>query len=232
MRSLLSREQIRRIDALAVSRYGLPSIVLMENAGRGAAEVIEREFGPSGDALVLCGVGNNGGDGFAIARHLHNSDWRVRLFLVGESARMPPDARTNFEVCNRMSLTIQAIDVDNLRVLSQFLNQDRIIVDALLGTGFAGSVRSPFAEVIAAVNGARTKAVVAVDVPSGLECDTGIPADATIRADLTITFVAAKRGFVLPSAAPYVGRVVVVGIGAPRELVAEVAQDGGWQAGA
>jgi NAD(P)H-hydrate epimerase len=116
-------------------------------------------------------------------------------------------------------------------VASEFLGQkqtvetigrDDVVVDALLGTGFRGQVRSPTAELIDALNSAPCRARVAVDVPSGLDCDTGVPSNACVRADLTITFVAAKTGFSAEPAAPYVGRVEVVDIGAPHELLEEV----------
>ena len=113
-----------------------------------------------------------------------------------------------------------------IRAIVDTIREDEIVVDALLGTGFGGEVRSPTAELIDALGQAPRRAIVAIDVPSGLDCDTGAPSNATIRADLTITFVAAKSGFSAESAAPYVGRVAVVDIGAPPEAVAEVLAEG------
>lgn len=221
-----SREQVRRVDQLAVSRYGIPSVILMENAGCNAAAIICENYGRTGSAFVGCGTGNNGGDGCVIARHLHNAGWTVRVMVAGGEARMTDDTRTNFGIIQAMELDVQVADDRNAQLtLIESISREEIIVDALLGTGFHGDVRSPTAELIAALNGVDRRAVVAIDVPSGLDCDTGAPSNATIRADLTITFVAHKRGFLEPSASPYVGRVEVADIGAPRELIEEIAAE-------
>ena len=170
---------------------------------------------------------SNGGDGCVIARHLHNAGWSVRMMITGDDSRMAPDMRANYRIVEAMGLarTI-ATDVAEQRALVDTIREDEVVVDALLGTGFGGEVRSPTAELIDALGQAPRRAIVAIDVPSGLDCDTGAPSNATIRADLTITFVAAKSGFSAESAAPYVGRVAVVDIGAPPEAVAEVLAEG------
>ena len=220
----LTREQVRRVDELAIRRYGITGLVLMENAGRNVAAVIDRAYGPSGRAFICCGTGNNGGDGCVNARHLHNSGWTVRLMIVGEASRMTPDTSANFRIIQAMGLNpITAVDADAQSALARSITEDEVVVDALLGTGFSGEVRSPLAELIHAINAAGKRAVVAIDLPSGLDCDSGAPAAATIRADLTITFVARKRGFDSPQGGAFLGRVEVADIGAPRELIAEVA---------
>ncbi|MFQ5415005.1 MAG: NAD(P)H-hydrate epimerase [Phycisphaerae bacterium] len=221
---VLTREQVRRVDRLAMERYGLCGLVLMENAGRNCAAVIERLYGPCGRAVMLCGPGNNGGDGCVIARHLHNAGWCVSLLMTGEKARMSPDTRTNFEIVERMGVTRWiAPDRDAQARIMASLTGDDVVVDALLGTGFRGEVREPTAGLIRAACAARTRASVAVDVPSGLDCDTGAAGGATFRADVTVTFVAMKTGLRAPSARRYVGRIEVVDIGAPRALLADVA---------
>ena len=198
----------------------------MENAGRNAAVIIRESYGQSSSAFVCCGVGNNGGDGCVIARHLHNAGWAVRVMVAGDEARMTDDTRTNFDIIRAMELDVKVTDDRNAQLtLIQSITREEIIVDALLGTGFCGEVRSPTADLIAALNGLDRRAVIAIDVPSGLDCDTGVPSNATIRADLTITFVANKRGFLRPSASPYIGRVEVADIGAPRELIEEIAAE-------
>ena len=220
----LTREQVRRVDELAIRRYGIAGLALMENAGRNAAAIIDRAYGPSGRAFICCGTGNNGGDGCVIARHLHNAGWSVRVLLVGEASRMTPDTSANLHIIQAMGLNpITAVDADAQSALARSITEDEVVVDALLGTGFSGEVRSPLAELIHAINAAGKRAVVAIDLPSGLDCDSGIPAAATIRADLTITFVARKTGFGSPQAGAFLGRVEVADIGAPRELIAEVA---------
>lgn len=227
MALILTREQIRSVDRLAVDRYGIPGLILMENAGRGAARIILRTFGPTGSAVVLCGTGNNGGDGCVIARHLHNVGWSVRVVVVGGREKLSDDAGVNFRIVEAMEIpTSVTSDLRSIRETLDGLRGDDVLVDALLGTGFRGEVRSPAAEVIQGINTARKRAVVAVDVPSGLDCQTGGISNAAIRADLTITFVARKVGFDAEGASEFLGRIEITDIGAPRELIAEVAAAG------
>lgn len=228
MAALLTRNQVRSVDRLAVERYHMTGLVLMENAGRGAADIIRREYGPPGRAIIFCGPGNNGGDGCVIARHLHNAEWNVRLVMAGERGRLSPDAAANAAIVEAMGLPmVFAVASDAPRSAAESIRTDDVVIDALLGTGFQGSVRSPMAELIVAVNAAGRRALVAIDVPSGLDCDEGTPSNATIQADLTVTFVAGKPGFAAPAAASYVGRVQVAEIGVPRELIEAVAAAGG-----
>lgn len=224
---VLTRDQVRRVDHLAIHRVGVAGIVLMENAGRGAADLIREAYGDGGSAAIICGSGNNGGDGFVVARHLHNAGWAVRIMVTAACQKMTPDTLVNFKIVESMGLA--PIMADDLAAQAAFLSAiepNDVVVDALLGTGFTGAVRSPAAELIQSVNRIAKRAVVALDIPSGLDCDTGEPSNATVRADLTVTFVAAKPGLIAPQAAPYVGRLEVADIGAPRELIAEVLEDG------
>ncbi len=223
MNVTLTREQIRRIDQLAIERYGIAGIVLMENAGRNAAALLRDVYAGVSSALICCGVGNNGGDGFVIGRHLHNAGWSLRLLVLGDVSKMTPDTHTNFNITSAMGIeTVVTTDAAAQRATVSSVTDGEVIVDAVLGTGFRGMVRSPTAELIDAINAATSRAVIAIDVPSGLDCNTGESSNATIRADLTVTFVASKVGFTVPAAAPYVGRVEVVDIGAPRELLSEM----------
>lgn len=220
MNTHLTREQVRRIDQMAMDRYGISGLVLMENAGRNAATIIDHAYQPAGSAIIFCGAGNNGGDGYVIARHLHNADWCVRVVAVGDRTKMTPDTRTNCTIIEAMSLEL--LDAPNqacqCAAVESIKPQD-IVIDALLGTGFQGEVRSPMDELISGINKMPRRALVAIDVPSGLDCNEGTPSNATIKADLTITFVALKQGFAVPAAAPYVGRIELADIGAPKELV-------------
>ncbi len=213
---MLSREQVRAIDRRAIEEFGVPGAVLMENAGRGAAEVL-LALGARGPVVVCCGKGNNGGDGFVIARHLDNRSVPVRVLLFARPEELTGDAALNYEIVRRSGIPIkvrggQAVDVAALR---QELAAAEWVVDALFGTGLAGAVRPPFDAVIAAINASAAK-VLAVDIPSGLDCDTGEPLGATVRAQHTVTFVAPKKGFAQPAAREWVGEVHVADIGAPR----------------
>ncbi len=195
----------------------------MENAGRNAAEIVDRTYGPSGRTTILCGTGNNGGDGCVIARHLHNRGWSVNVRVIGEESRMTADTLANWRIVRAMGIpTSITHGASAARAELERAEADCVFIDALLGTGFTGTVRSPLSEWIGAMNAASRRAMIAIDVPSGLNADTGAPCNATIRADLTITFVARKVGFAGPSAQPYLGRVEVADIGAPRELITEI----------
>ncbi len=220
----LSRAQVRRVDQLAVEQLGISGVVLMENAGRNAAQLIQQKYTspkPSlGRAFVMCGTGNNGGDGCVIARHLANAGWAVRTVVFGDAARMSPDMRTNFNVLVAMKLEpTVAVSSAEHRTILESIAADDVVIDSLLGTGFQGDMRSPMAAFIEGLNKAPKRAMVAIDLPSGLDCDTGKPSPATIRADLTITFVAQKIGFNAPTTQEYLGEVHVADIGTPPALV-------------
>jgi NAD(P)H-hydrate epimerase len=213
--AFLNRQQVRELDRRAIEEYGVPGVVLMENAGRGAAEVLIA-LGIHGRVLVCCGKGNNGGDGFVIARHLANRGVNVHTLLFVPPAELKGDALVNYRILERGGYPISiAADADSLKLE---LARSEWIVDALFGTGLAGPVREPFDKAIEAIN-TRAGRVLAVDIPSGLDCDTGEPLGATVRADHTVTFVAAKTGFAKPVAAQWLGRVHVADIGIPRVLL-------------
>lgn len=221
---VLSRDQVRRVDRLAIEQFGMTGLVLMENAGRNAAEIIDRAYGPEECAHIFCGTGNNGGDGCVIARHLLNRRWDVTLVMTGPRDRMTHDTNANYHILEAMNARlVSAEDAAAQSRAVEAIGADAVVIDALLGTGFTGSVRTPADRLIDAVNERPKRATVAIDVPSGLDCDTGLVGNTAIRADLTITFVAAKRGFAQPEAGAYLGRVEVADIGAPRTLVDEIA---------
>jgi NAD(P)H-hydrate epimerase len=215
----LSREQVRAIDRQAIEIYGMPGIVLMENAGRGAVEVLAK-LGVTGKVVICCGKGNNGGDGFVMARHLDIRRIPVHILLFARPEDLTGDAAINYQIAARSSLpfTIFSGEAFDLSEVNRHLAEADWIVDALYGTGLQGPVRAPINEVILAINNAGKK-VLAVDVPSGLDCDTGKPMGATIRADHTVTFVDAKTGFSRAESLAWVGEVHIVGIGAPRKLI-------------
>lgn len=221
---VLSREQVRAVDLAAVSKFHINSLILMENAGRGAAEIVDRVYGPSGRALILCGTGNNGGDGLVIARHLSNRGWRAAVAILGTEEKLSDDALANFRIARAMELEVTfAPDAESQQAFIDRMTEHDVLIDAMLGTGFSGDVRSPVRELIRAVNDGPKRAVVAIDVPSGLDCDAGTPSSATIVADLTITFVAVKRGMLAETARPFVGRIEVADIGAPNVLIERIA---------
>jgi NAD(P)H-hydrate epimerase len=218
---VLTRDQSRRIDSIAIERYGIPGVVLMENAGRGVVEVL-REIDPAPRVVILCGKGNNAGDGFVIARHLEIRDMDVRVMLLGAPTELTGDARLNFDVLTRCDVPIFDLSADcSSARLDQHARGATWLVDALLGTGAAGEPREPIRSAILWMNSQPARRL-AVDVPSGLDCDTGQAASATVRADVTCTFVAPKVGLLRAEASQFVGQLRLVSIGAPPRLVREV----------
>ena len=224
----LTRDQVRKVDELASRELGIPSIVLMENAGRNAAEIVRARFGPSGPIgkgriVVFAGQGNNGGDGFVVARHLANAGSAVDVWLCGEREALTFDAGMNLRILERMGMKIGEVKTaDAVAAAAATIGAEDVVVDALLGTGFRGNVREPIATVIAAIDRSKRRAIVAIDLPSGLDCDSGQPSNATVRANLTVTFVAPKVGFAAAGASAFTGEVVVADIGAPPSLIERV----------
>ncbi len=216
----LTRDQVRSIDRRALDDYGIPGVVLMENAARAVADAAwELLGGVPGPVLVLCGGGNNGGDGLAAGRHLHNRGCDVSIALLVDPAKYTGDAAINWQIVRAMGLPTAAFDPAQLV-------GPRLLIDAIFGTGLDEPPRDPFPAVFDAVNHSGVP-VLAVDVPSGLDCDTGVPPGACVRATRTVTFVAEKVGFAAPAAAGFLGVVTVGDIGCPRELVRAVAADAG-----
>jgi len=213
----LTREQARQIDRQAIDQLGIPSVVLMENAGRGCVDLLER-LGIAGPVAILCGKGNNGGDGLVIARHLWIRGYEPRVLLVSAADELAGDAATNYHILARSGGTLHHLadaEPDKLpAVLDRQAGDCAWLVDALLGTGVTGAPRPPYDALIEWAN-AQSARRLAVDVPSGLDCDTGEPHPPTFRADHTATFVGMKVGYGEPSATDYVGQVHVVEIGIP-----------------
>ncbi|HEV3144922.1 MAG TPA: NAD(P)H-hydrate epimerase [Gemmataceae bacterium] len=211
----LTRAEVREIDRRAIEEFGVPGVVLMENAGRGAAELLMRLNPDKRRVVICCGKGNNGGDGFVIARHLDNRGWNVRVLLFAGPKELTGDAGIMYEIIQRAQLDIEVLPDLPIR---DFQQSGIWIVDALFGTGLSGPVRAPFDQVIAAMN-ASGNPIFAVDIPSGLDCDTGQPLGVAVRAAATATFVAPKKGFAEPSAKQCFGEVHVIDIGVPRCLI-------------
>jgi NAD(P)H-hydrate epimerase len=221
---LLTREQARALDRCAMEEFAVPGIVLMENAGRGMAELLH-SLGISGPVVVCCGKGNNGGDGFVIARHLDNASVRVRVLLFADPADLRGDAAVNHTILVRSGVAVEArtgSSIDEAALRDELAKADWV-VDALFGSGLQGPVRPPFDRVIAAINGSKAR-VLAVDIPSGLDSDTGRPMGPTVRAHHTATVAALKRGFVEQAAREWIGQVHVIDMGAPRRLLEEAGQ--------
>ena len=208
----LTREQAREVDRIAMEELHLPGIVLMENAARGIAQValrcLERHPGP---VSVVCGPGNNGGDGLAAARHLANAGANVKVHLVvpAEAYRAGSDPAIHLAVVLAMGLAVR----DNLD-----LGGAGLILDGIFGTGLTRAVRPPFGSAIEAINGAGSP-VLAIDLPSGLDANTGAILGMDVRADVTATMGARKVGFALGDGPAHVGEVEVIDLGIPPTVI-------------
>ena len=222
---VLSCEQSRAVDARAVSHYGMTGLVLMENAGRGCAQYL-RHWGISGPVVICCGKGNNAGDGFVVARHLDLQGASVRVLLWCPPDALEGDALVNYHIIERSGIVIQHADQVSQGTIITWLAEADWIIDALLGTGARGELRAPMDLAVTLMNRASSRKL-AIDAPTGLDCDTGEPGSITFVADYTCTFVAAKTGLVLPHARPYVGELLVVGIGVPRQMLEDLAREQG-----
>lgn len=206
----LTRAQVREIDRISIEEYHIPGIVLMENAARSAAEVAMKMANTNKSAVIVCGGGNNGGDGLAIARHLHNHGWAVSVHLAIDPSKYKGDARINWEITKAMKLPLG------------WLPSPSLIIDALFGTGLESPPRSESLAEIDRMNQSNLP-ILAIDLPSGLDCDTGKALGSCVRATRTVTFVAEKAGFANPELKRYCGEVIVGDIGCPRELIMRVA---------
>jgi hydroxyethylthiazole kinase-like uncharacterized protein yjeF len=214
---VMSREEVRRVDAWAIQKIAVPGVVLMENAGRSCAELAMQKLGPMADpkVCIFCGVGNNGGDGYVIARHLLNAGIPTRTVLCGDPTKVQGDARTNLDILERLGHPVECVDSggDGAGDRVQAFGRDAsLVVDALFGTGLRGELRPEYRVIIEVIN-ALGPPILAVDIPSGLDCDTGRPLGASIRAAYTVTFVAVKKGFLASGATDYTGELHVASIG-------------------
>jgi NAD(P)H-hydrate epimerase len=223
----LTVQQIRELDVLAIEHVGVPGVVLMENAGRACAEIAyDALLDPArARVLVLCGPGNNGGDGFVLARHLHNAGVHVDVVLAASAEKSAGEAGINLRILERMGVAlVSAAQVpagsgETLAAVRQLAAGADLIIDALLGSGSRGAPRGVIAELIELANAAGRARRLAIDIPSGLCADSGQVQEPCFRADATATMVAAKLGFERPAARAVLGRVIAVDIGAPRGLI-------------
>ena len=216
-------EEMQELDRKAIETYRIPGMILMENAGKGAAEAISDAFPDlqKKKIAIIAGKGNNGGDGFVIARYLLNQGVSVRVYLLTDPKGLRGDAETNYNIFQRMKGEILSVasSKDYVKVKKDLEKFD-ILVDGIFGTGLDAEVRGYYREVIDHLNTLQ-KPVVAIDIPSGLDANTGKPLGTAIRAFLTITFGLPKVGHLIPPGLGYVGKVKVIDIGIPRRLVEE-----------
>lgn len=222
MKRILTAEQMRAVDA-AAAQHGMPGGVLMENAGQWLAKVAASQAGPTARFCVLCGPGNNGGDGFVAARALLAERREVWLELVGEASRLPPEAQRNLAAWTASGGRVQPVPASVVR-------SGDVVIDALLGTGVSRAPEGAMAEAIRRVKTWRTLGarVISADLPSGLESTKGVPFDPCVEADHTVAFGFLKLGQALEPGASLSGRVECADIGIPQAATASLAGPGVW----
>ena len=215
---ILTREQVRNCDKVAIEKYHIPGIVLMENAGLAASNIAENMLRGNSNkqVCIIAGPGNNGGDGFVVARHLAGSGINVTIFAVSHLEKYKGDALTNLTICQSMKIPLRSLGDLDVNSFCDHLNIEihnaDLVVDAMLGTGMTTAPRDPISTIIDMVNACKTQ-ILALDIPSGLDCDTGIPLEKAVIADETVTFAAMKTGFQSNQAPKYTGKVTVASIG-------------------
>lgn len=216
---IASQREMQILDRYTIETLGLPGAVLMENAGAAVVQEIIAHF-PSTETkiLILAGGGNNGGDGFVIARKLVDSGYEVMLCLAVSESHLKGDAKVHFDVYKKRNLPLFHYDETNAEQLLTYIKHSNLIVDALLGTGISGEVRAPFVDIIRLVNDS-SKEVYAVDIPSGVNSNTGEVSNVAIKASKTITFALPKIGFFIGEGPQYIGDWKVADISVPPEIV-------------
>lgn len=219
--SALTGRQIRDFDGWAIKSAGIPGVVLMENAGRSCAEIIIEQLNKSAGrkVCIFCGTGNNGGDGFVIARHLVNAGFEAVIAVLGNITKIKGDAEINYKIASNMNIPLNEFDSSSGQIeedIEKITGGCDLLVDAIFGTGLKGALTNGFDLIVKKIN-SLGKRVVAVDIPSGLDCDTGKPLGDAVKASITVTFAAAKKGFTNPLAAEYTGKIYIASIGIEPE---------------
>lgn len=214
----ISIAKMQELDRRAIEEYAIPSIILMENAGIRAADFIMKRFYKSlrkKNAVIVCGWGKNGGDGFVVARHLLNCGFSVSVFILGEKEDMVGDSLINLKVLERMRCEVYFTKTELADTnFKQKTANCALIVDAIFGTGLKRDVDEPIKSYIDYMNNSK-KPIVALDIPSGLDGDTGRVLGIAVRAKYTVTFAFAKKGFFINKGPDYTGRLCVVDVSIP-----------------
>ncbi|MBM4165545.1 MAG: NAD(P)H-hydrate dehydratase [Ignavibacteria bacterium] len=226
MEILLSTDEMRSCDKQAGEEYSLPSLLLMENAGRSVVDSMEKHFGSVAEKsfLIVCGKGNNGGDGFVVARHLFNRGGYVHILLVGKKSDVKGDAKTNLDIVLQLQKKTKNTSLFSFREIQRAFSKNcprcDFIIDALFGTGFSCEVRKPYSEIIEWMNESK-KPIVALDIPSGINSDNGMKTNVAVKAQLTVTMAAKKIGLLVNDGKECSGKIEVADISIPKKFLKE-----------
>jgi len=219
---IVSGEKMGEIDREAMRTFGIPGIVLMENAGLQVVNLVNKicPAKKRGKILIFCGRGNNGGDGFVISRHLHRQGYNVETWALGHLEEYKGDAALNYNILLKSGYAVNRVAEKNPFAAVGDLTTEDLIIDALLGTGLRRQVDGAVAEIISAINSSKAR-VLSVDVPSGVSADTGEVMGVAVKADYTVTFALPKRGLLLFPGAEHCGVLLVADIGIPQQLLSQ-----------
>jgi len=216
--------QSQKLDKLAIEGLGIPSVVLMENAGRLTAvacvKTLKSAKGKS--VCIFCGIGNNGGDGFVVARHLLDEGFKVKVFLIGSAKKLKRDPLLNYNILKNLKCPVESIKTANSKVVKE-IKKSSLIVDAIFGIGLNRAIGEPYKGIIEAIN-VEKKKVIALDVPSGLDATIGKILGVCIKASQTVTFAVMKKGFLKNEGSKLCGKVTVADIGIPKRLEKDVSR--------
>jgi hydroxyethylthiazole kinase-like uncharacterized protein yjeF len=220
LQKVVTAGEMQAIDRSAIDDFGIPGLVLMENAGLAAASLIHENVSdlPEKKVVIVCGKGNNGGDGFVIARHLFIDDVTVDILLLGKRQQLKSDARVNADIAFKMGVPIHEVTEKNLSAQNHLLRHCHIIVDAMFGTGLSKPAGGLYEKVIKKINTSK-KYVVAIDIPSGVDSDSGHLIGPHVKADITAALSLLKRSHLLFPAAESMGEVQILDISIPHEAV-------------
>jgi len=216
MLSIHNAEGMREADRYTIEDLGLPGIVLMENAATGLVEAIQERWPEAASILILCGAGNNGGDGFAAARHLFIRGLKVQVLLFADPGKLRGDALLNYRAALNFGVRVELVAGEDIGILDEFLRPERcdLVVDSLMGTGLSRGLEGKFADIAERVNSSKIPCV-ATDVPTGLQASSSLIPGPVIDAGLTVTFGALKTCLVLPPACLHCGDIAIADIGIP-----------------
>jgi NAD(P)H-hydrate epimerase len=217
MKYLLTKEQVKNADSTAINNYGISSAILMENAARSTYEIIKDKITFNSNILIICGSGNNGGDGFALARHLYVNDYKkIRILFHGSIEKMSPETKANYDIT--LNLKIEINNINNNEELESYNFQSDCIIESLIGVGADENLRGITVDILKNAN--KTKALkIAIDIPAGLNADTGKAHRDTFRADITPTMFSQKIGMYLHEGRSHCGDIQIANLSAPNRII-------------
>ncbi|MFH1397270.1 MAG: NAD(P)H-hydrate epimerase [Candidatus Omnitrophota bacterium] len=216
---IVTARQMKKLDCLATKRYGIPALVLMENAGRSAAEEALKMLAKKGlsRVAIFCGYGNNGGDGLVCARHLINKGIQVKIYLVGKNKKFSEESEVNYKILQKIKQKIKIVRSGRLLDrLEKEIKKCNLIIDGIFGIGIKGELDGFYLKLFSILNTSKIP-ILSLDIPSGLDADTGRPLGNALRAKKTVTFGLLKKGLIKKEARKFTGKIIIGDISLPWE---------------